>query len=334
MTVLLLAVAAATSVTAAVAAVSNADWRALENGVLVLEDLYLDQTGVVVVPQPGQPGRARWVMTITRNSLPEGNRGEHVECLYSDDAGATWSTPAKLEPGAGTPGGLTHAYSAILAADFGRLYVTYSLNLYNVTRFPDGTPFTRDDTLGQYVARWSDDSGATWSPERILLPLRTTAIDRGNDPFNGAVMLFWSVDVPKRRPDGDNATVFLGFSKLGAYMGTGDVEEAFIMASPNLATERNVSKIVWNTLPDGDTGITSSAPRLWRAICCSGGGEPRGAALRRGRRRLHGAGAVELRLPPGGRHAGPGLRRGLGAHPPRALLGRHARRGAAWRGAP
>jgi hypothetical protein len=118
------------------------------------------------------------VATITRNSRPEGNRGEHVECLYSDDAGATWSTPVKLEPGAGTVEGLTNAYSSLVDTEFGRLYVSYNINLDNVTHFPNGQSFPRDDTQGAYVARWSDDGGETWSSERIRLPIRTTSIDR------------------------------------------------------------------------------------------------------------------------------------------------------------
>ena len=232
------------------------DWRALDAGSLILQDLYLDQPYVAVVPQPGSPARSRWVATVTRNSRPEGNRGEHVICLYSDDAGATWSAPLALEPGAGTAEGLTNAYSSILATDYGRLYVTYNLNLGNVTHFPSGQPFTRDDTQGAYVARWSDDAGESWSSERLVLPVRATKIDRDNTPFNGSLQLFWSVDQFKRRPDGD-ATAFLGFTKIGTYLYE-PPEEAWFFASSNLATERNVSAIAWRTLPAGDTGIASA----------------------------------------------------------------------------
>ena len=234
------------------------DWRALENAHLMLEDLYLDQPYVAVITQPG--GRAatssRWVATITRNSQPEGNRGEHVECLYSDDTGATWSAPVKLEPGAGTPEGLTNAYSSLVETEFGRLYVTYNINIDNVTHFPNGAYFPRDDTQGAYVARWSDDGGETWSAERLRLPVRAGAIDRNATPFHGSLLLFWSVDQYKRRPDGD-ATVFLGFTKIGTFL-YAPPEEAWLFSSPNLRTERNASAIVWNTLPEGDVGVRSA----------------------------------------------------------------------------
>jgi hypothetical protein len=237
------------------AAAAAGDWRALDNAHLMLEDQYLDQPYVVVVPHPSAPARSRWVATITRNSQPEGHRGEHVECLFSDDAGATWSTPVKLEPGAGTVEGLTNSYSALAATDFGRIYVTYNINIDNITHTPDGKPYTRDDTQGAYVARWSDDAGETWSQERLRLPVRAGAVDRNATPFHGSLLLFWSVDQYKRRPDGD-ATVFLGFTKIGTFL-YAPPEEAWLFSSPNLLTERNASRVTWNTLPAGDVGVQS-----------------------------------------------------------------------------
>jgi hypothetical protein len=82
-------------------ALPAADWRALSSGVVMLADKYLDQPNVAVIPHPSAPSRSRWVATITRNSAPEGSRGEHVECLYSDDAGASWSAPVKARAGRG-----------------------------------------------------------------------------------------------------------------------------------------------------------------------------------------------------------------------------------------
>jgi len=55
------------------------DWRALTAGTTILADAYLDQPNVVFVPHPNIPNRTRWIATITRNSAPEGHRGEHVE---------------------------------------------------------------------------------------------------------------------------------------------------------------------------------------------------------------------------------------------------------------
>lgn len=193
--------------------------------------------------------------TTTRNHHPLPTPSQ---CLYSDDAGASWSIPVKLEPGAGTVEGLTSAYSAILATTYGRVYVSYNLNLGNVTHFPNGEAFTRDDTQGSYVLRWSDDSGASWSSERIVLPWRQTAIDRNNVPFNGSTVMFWSVDQFKSRVG--ETTVYLGFTKIGTYS-YAPPEESFLWSSPNLRTERDVSKIVWTTFPEGDVGISSVPPR-------------------------------------------------------------------------
>lgn len=148
-----------------------ADWRSLSSGVIMLRDNYLDQPYVAVLPNPTDPSRSRWVASITRNSAPEGNRGEHVECLFTDDAGGTWSTPVKLEPNAGTVEGLTNAYSSMLLTSYGRVYVTYNLNIDNVTHFPDGEPFTRDDTQGAYVLRWSDDQVSLQVDGMVLLSL-------------------------------------------------------------------------------------------------------------------------------------------------------------------
>lgn len=237
---------------------SVSDWRSLDAGIIMLSDNYLDQPNVVVIPHPTVPNRTRWVSTITRNSAPEGNRGEHVECLYSDDAGVTWSVPVKLEPGAGTVEGLTNAYSAIVATTFGRVYVTYNLNIDNVTHFPDGEPFTRDDTQGAYVMRWSDDAGESWSAQRVVLPFRQTAIDRANVPFNGSLNMFWSVDQFKSRA-GDDA-VFLGFTKMGTYAYEAP-EESWLWRSPNLRTARDVADVVWDMLPSGDVGVASVPAR-------------------------------------------------------------------------
>ena len=149
----------------------------------MITDAYLDQ------PQCTIWNGTRWVCTIARNSHPEGNFGEHSEILYSDDEGVSWTTGIRLEP-EGTP---TNSYGNILQTTFARIYVIYDMNLNNVTHFPDGKPFTRDDELGFFVARYSDDGGVTWSAERLTLPQRVTRIDRDNS-FNGSTLMFWSVD--------------------------------------------------------------------------------------------------------------------------------------------
>ena len=231
---------------AASAAVSGAggaaDWRALAEGRLMLQDLYLDQPQCAIWPGPPR----RWVCTIARNSAPEGHFGEHAEVLFTEDQGLTWVTGIRLEP----PGAPTNSYGNILVTPFGRLAVVYSMNLRNVTRFPSGQPFTRDDELGFMVWRFSDDGARTWSPDRYVVPLRNTSIDRHNT-FNGSTQIFWSVDrITATRQGGS----LHAFTKIGTYMQSAP-EESFFVLSPNLLSERNASAVAWRMLPEGDTGV-------------------------------------------------------------------------------
>ena len=59
-----------------------------------------------------------------------------------------------------------------LVVESGRVYVFY---VYNGDRVSG----RRADMLGWYCYRFSDDGGRSWS-SRYRLPLRETAVDRGN----------------------------------------------------------------------------------------------------------------------------------------------------------
>ena len=234
------------------AAASSGDWRFLPNGRLMLADAYLDQPQCVVWAPP-PPAAKRWVCTIARNSHPEGQFGEHSEILYSEDAGATWTVGIRLE----AEGTATNSYGNIGQTDFGRLYVIYNMNINNVTRFPSGKPFTRDDELGFHAWRYSDDGGSTWSADRHVVPVRNTAVDRGNT-FSGATQIFWSVDQVKRTRAGGSLHAF---TKIGTYMQS-PPEESFFILSNNVNTERNASRVVWSVLPEGDAGVRPPCPSL------------------------------------------------------------------------
>lgn len=226
------------------------DWRFLSNGNLMLEDLYLDQPQCALYTPPS-PSPVRWVCTIARNSQPEGHFGEHSEILYSDDSGVTWVTGIRLEP----PGVPTNSYGNILVTDFGRLIVLYNMNLHNITHFPNGSPFTRDDELGFMVWRYSDDGGATWSQDRYTVPLRNTSVDRSNT-FNGATQIFWSVDQIKRTRTGGSLHAY---TKIGTYMQSAP-EESFFILSNNVNTETNASLVAWDLYPQGDVGVRPPGP--------------------------------------------------------------------------
>ena len=221
------------------------DWRSLPNGNLMLADAYLDQPQCVIWDSATV---VRWVCTIARNSHPEGNFGEHSEVLFSDDEGLSWTTGIRLE----TEAEPTNSYGNIVQSTFGRIYVVYNMNLNNVTHFPDGKSFTRDDELGFFVARYSDDGGETWSAQRLTLPQRVTRIDRENS-FNGSTLIFWSVDQIKVTAGG---AAIQGYTKIGTYMQSAP-EQTFFMSSPNLLTERNASAVTWDVFPDGDDGVAA-----------------------------------------------------------------------------
>ena len=46
----------------------------------------------------GKTPPGRWVCTITGSAGGEGSASEHVQTLYSDDSGLSWSAPVSVEP--------------------------------------------------------------------------------------------------------------------------------------------------------------------------------------------------------------------------------------------
>jgi len=227
-----------------------ADWRFLPNGFLMLVDSYLDQPQCAVWTPP-PPAKKRWVCTIARNSHPEGNIGEHSEILYSEDAGATWTTGIRLEA-EGTP---TNSYGNIGQTGFGRLFVVYDMNLRNIT--PPPPLGHRDDELGFHVWRYSDDGGSSWSPDRYIIPVNNTSIDR-NNTFHGATQIFWSVDQIKVTRAGGSIHAF---TKIGRYVQS-PPEESFFIHSANINSERDPSLVAWSVFPEGDTGVRPPCPSL------------------------------------------------------------------------
>jgi hypothetical protein len=58
-----------------------------------------------------------------------------------------------------------------------------------------GGVLTRVDSLGDYVFRFSDDDGKTWSDRRYPVPVREFACDKHN-VYGGKVRFFWNVGRP------------------------------------------------------------------------------------------------------------------------------------------
>jgi hypothetical protein len=119
------------------------DPRHIRKGVHMLTQGYLDQPYCVVMrPKKHDAERpGRWVCTITGSMGGEGSAGEHVQTLYSDDSGATWSDPVSVEPNPINTE-LANAYSVILTAPGmathggERIYTLYNMNIDNVTALP------------------------------------------------------------------------------------------------------------------------------------------------------------------------------------------------------
>ena len=122
------------------------DPRHIRSGVTMLRQGYLDQPYCVAMRPTKQQAEARrpgrWICTITGSKGGEGSSSEHVQTLYSDNSGNTWSEPITVEPPPLNTE-LANAYSTIvtapgMAADGGeRVYVLYNLDLKNVSHFPD-----------------------------------------------------------------------------------------------------------------------------------------------------------------------------------------------------
>eukprot|EP00117_Sycon_ciliatum_P016700 scpid101160/ scgid0848/ len=79
---------------------------------------------------------------------------------------------------------------------------------------------------------------------------RLTSIDTSNS-FSGKVKIMWSVDQAKLDA---HDTLYYSFTKIGVYP-QNPPEEVWFLASENIMTERDVSKVTWKLLPDGDHGI-------------------------------------------------------------------------------
>jgi len=213
---------------------------------LPLTEGYADQPYVVILPD------GSWLCLVTSANGHEGDSSQGVFSLRSEDHGKTWYPPVKLEP-EGCP---ENSYAVGLVTLAGRLYAFYDFNTENLreVKTEDGGALQRVDSLGDYVFRYSDDGGRTWSASRHTVPVREFACDR-NNIYGGKVRFFWNVGRPCIRSNGQ---VIIPLHKVGA-MGTGffaQSEGAFLL-SPNLLTESDPEKIVFETLPDGEHGLST-----------------------------------------------------------------------------
>jgi len=219
------------------------DPRHISNGREIPSEGYADQPYVV------RTDDGAWLCVMTTGTGREGAPGQHVVSMRSTDRGATWTDRADVEPADGPEA----SYAVLLKVPSGRVYCFYNHNTDRVTevRTEDGGVFTRVDSLGHYVFRYSDDHGRTWSERRWDVPVREFACDREN-VYGGELRFFWNVG----RPLITGGAALLVLHKVGA-MGAGFFaqSEGVILRSENIVTETDPERISFETLPDGDIGL-------------------------------------------------------------------------------
>jgi len=226
-------------------AVSASDPRNIRNGSIILDNGYADQPYVAITKD------GNWLCVVTTGQGVEGEFGQHVAALISQDKGKTWSAPIDIEPATGPEASWVMPY----VTSSGRVYAFYDYNADNLRSVPNcNAPLSawRVDTLGQYVFKFSDDHGRTWSSERYSIPMRKMPIDLTNN-FGGKTLFFWGVGKPITY---NNAMIF-GFAKVGRWgmPGTLVTSQSVFMRSDNIQTETDPRKLSWELLPDGDEGL-------------------------------------------------------------------------------
>ncbi|MEA1876100.1 MAG: sialidase family protein [Bacteroidota bacterium] len=204
-------------------------------GSSIYQNGYVDQPYIVVLNDDS------WLCTFTTSAKQEGSSGQHIVSTRSFNQGKTWTDTVQIEP----PGGPAASWAMPYLTPYGRVYVFYSFNGDTVTTL-NNKPI-RNDMLGWYCYKYTDNGGQTWS-ERYRLPLRTTKADVNND-WKGEVQIFWGIGKPIEH----GKYMSFGLTKLGKYML--EYGEGWFFQSNNIQTEKDPHKINWILLPDGMDGV-------------------------------------------------------------------------------
>ena len=219
------------------------DTRQIATGFEIPSEGYSDQPYIVKTED------GAWLCAMTTGAGHEGSGGQHVISMRSTDHGRSWEKAVDIEPA----DGVEASYVVLLKTPYGRIYAFYNHNTDNEreVKREDGGVYTRVDSLGHYVFKYSDDHGRSWSAKRHEIAVREFECDR-NNVYGGKIRFFWNVGRPLIL--GDAAMVPL--HKVGA-MGTGFFaqSEGAFLRSPNILSERDPAKLVFDTLPDGDIGL-------------------------------------------------------------------------------
>lgn len=218
---------------------------AIDSGWEIPSEGYADQPYVVKLDD------GTWLCLLTTGSGEEGHRGQHIVSCRSSDRGRSWSALVDIEPADGPEASWVMPY----LCTSGRVYAFYTYNADDMREVIASNEWAakRVDTLGRYAYKYSDDGGRTWSQQRWYIPIRATAIDRGN-PYQGTVRFFWGVG----KPIAHKGAMYLGFAKIGRF-GEGFMaqSESWFLRCANLDSEPDPAHLNWELLPDGDHGLSS-----------------------------------------------------------------------------
>ena len=132
------------------------DWRNISEGRLITNDGYADQPYIVCTDD------GAWLCCVTVSGRKEGSSDQHVATFRSTDQGLTWEKEVRVEK----PDAPENSYAVMLKVPSGRVYIFYTRNSDNVRSILSHdrtTSYSRVDSLGHYVFRYSDDNGKSWS---------------------------------------------------------------------------------------------------------------------------------------------------------------------------
>lgn len=227
------------------------DNRNVKNGRLIPTSSYSDQPYLI------ETDDGAWLCCVTTGDGIEGQHGQHIISMRSTDQGKTWEKPVDVEPADGPEA----SYSVLYKTDYGRIYIFYNYNHENIRQIKaDNPPYTngycsRVDSMGQFVFKYSDDHGKSWSSKRYPIDVREFECDRKN-VYGGKIRFFWNVGKPVVL----NGKLLVSIHKVGGIgMGFFTSSEGALVASSNILTEKDPEKIEWITLPDGDVGLRTPA---------------------------------------------------------------------------
>jgi hypothetical protein len=227
----------------------NTDFRYITNGLEIPTEYYSDQPYII------QADDGAWVCVVTTGAGVEGKPGQHIVSTRSTDQGKTWSAVTDIESADGPEA----SYSVLLKVK-GRIYCFYNHNTDNLRSvladpaYMPGGKWERVDSLGHFVYKYSDDNGVSWSEKRYDIPIRLMDMDRKN-PYGSKVRFGWNVG----KAFSHEGAAFVAYHKIGKFgMGSFAVSEGVLLKCANIS-DRDCSKHIWETLPDGEYGLRTPA---------------------------------------------------------------------------